>query len=124
MIANFPTTLTDSQLPHGEAPGGFVPPDLFPSQDLTDLALRGMIPSMVTPAPRGEPHAEQDLPQLLNDMARGLYRRRSRHLLVTGARGVGKTTLLWELARQAAVGQIPFLKASRFLWVDVQDAST
>jgi ATP-dependent Clp protease ATP-binding subunit ClpA len=56
-------------------------------------------------------------------MARGLSRRRCRHLLVTGQRGVGKTTLVCELARRAAAGEIPCLQDSHFLWVDCQDVA-
>ncbi|HEY3963125.1 MAG TPA: AAA family ATPase, partial [Planctomycetaceae bacterium] len=41
----------------------------------------------------------------------------------TGQRGVGKTTLVWELARRAAAGELPSLQDSRFLWVDCQDVA-
>jgi ATP-dependent Clp protease ATP-binding subunit ClpA len=64
------------------------------------------------------------LPLLLESLARGLSRRRCRHVLVTGSRGVGKTTLVCELARRAAAGEIPCLQDSRFLWVDCQDVSS
>ena len=63
------------------------------------------------------------MPPLLESLARGLSRRRCRHLLVTGQRGVGKTTLVWELARRAAAGEISGLQDSRFLWVDCQDVA-
>ena len=100
-----------------------VPPQLFPSQDLTFLARSGgMVPAVGSLADDDSCTAGA-LPPLLDSMARALHRRRSRHVLVTGQRGVGKTTLVWELARRAAAGEIPFLKDCRFLWVDTQDVS-
>ena len=100
-----------------------VPPQLFPSQDLTFLARCGGIVPAAGSLADDESSATRALPQLLESMTRALHRRRSRHVLVTGQRGVGKTTFVWELARRAAAGEIPFLKDCRFLWVDVQDVS-
>src|SRR5205807_4061799 len=55
-------------------------------------------------------------------MARGLARGHCRHLLVTGQRGIGKTTLVDELGRRAALAKIPSLRDVQFLSVNVTDA--
>lgn len=54
---------------------------------------------------------------LLQQLSRGLFRS-SRHVLLVGERGVGKTTLLHELARQAAHGVLPHLSNKQFLAID------
>jgi ATP-dependent Clp protease ATP-binding subunit ClpA len=54
---------------------------------------------------------------------KALYRRENNNILITGQRGVGKTSLVYELARRAATGQIAFLKHKRFIWVDCRDVS-
>jgi hypothetical protein len=48
-------------------------------------------------------------------------RRSPGHVLLTGLKGVGKTTHVRELARRAAAGEIPFLAGHRFLWIDCQN---
>lgn len=40
------------------------------------------------------------------------------HVLVTGNKGVGKTTLIRLLALKKAQGECPFLASDRFLWID------
>ena len=100
-----------------------LPPALFPSQDLTFLAQCGEIVPAAGSTGGDASSTATGLPELVDSMARALFRRRNRHVLVTGQRGVGKTTLVWEFARRAAAGDIPFLKDSRFLWIDAQDVS-
>ncbi|WP_437225948.1 AAA family ATPase [Planctomicrobium sp. SH661] len=56
-------------------------------------------------------------PLLIETVSRGLFRS-SRHVLIVGDAGVGKTTLLQELARQATLGDHPHLGQRRFLAVD------
>lgn len=56
---------------------------------------------------------------LLQQLSRGLFRS-SRHVMLVGERGVGKTTLLFELARQAAAGRLPHLADKQLLHVDCQ----
>ncbi|MCA9091397.1 MAG: ATP-binding protein, partial [Planctomycetaceae bacterium] len=51
-------------------------------------------------------------------IARRLSRTRARHVLLTGSRGVGKTTLVWRLAHLVGSNRYPFLEASQFLWAD------
>ncbi len=100
-----------------------IPPELFPSQDLTSLAQGGKLLPAVTGAADGPNGSVGSCSNLIDAMARALFRRRCRHILVTGQCGVGKTTVVWELARRAAAGEISFLKDERFLWVDAQDVS-
>src|SRR5262249_54242697 len=50
--------------------------------------------------------------------------RTNNHVVITGQRGVGTTTLVKELARRAAAGEIPFLGRKRFLLVDCRNVST
>src|SRR5438445_13666681 len=73
-------------------------PEIFPSSDITEFARGGsMRPAiMCAGAAQGAPQTGA-LPRLIRTMARGLARGHSRHLLVTGQRGVGKPTLVPEL---------------------------
>jgi ATP-dependent Clp protease ATP-binding subunit ClpA len=88
-----------------------LPPGLLPSEDLTYRA-------------RTEGLAEAlHLDDYFEPITKGLYRRGNNHVLITGMQGVGKTTLVWELARRAVSGAIPFLKRKRFLWVDCRDVT-
>jgi ATP-dependent Clp protease ATP-binding subunit ClpA len=84
---------------------------LLPSEDLTFRARTDTI----GPAIGLDPYFDA--------MLRALYRRANHHVLITGQRGIGKTTLVRELARRAAAGEIPFLSRKRFLWVDAGDVS-
>jgi ATP-dependent Clp protease ATP-binding subunit ClpA len=88
-----------------------LPPGMFPCEDLTFRArTEGLTPGL-------------HLDAYFDPLTRALYRQGKNHVLITGLRGVGKTTLVYELARRAAAGQINFLKRRRFLWVDCQDAT-
>lgn len=93
-----------------------LPSALLPSEDLTYQARAGGLPQAVAPPVR--PDGAGD-PFLL--AVRALHRKRCNHVLVTGARGVGKTAFVRELARRAAAGDPPFLARKRFLWVDAID---
>jgi ATP-dependent Clp protease ATP-binding subunit ClpA len=89
-----------------------LPVSILPSEDLTYRArAEGIMPAL-------------HLDQYIDPIERALYRRSHNHLLITGLRGVGKTTLVWEIARRAAAGQIPFLKRKRFLWINCADVGT
>ncbi|MEU4526071.1 AAA family ATPase [Amycolatopsis sp. NPDC024027] len=88
-----------------------LPADLLPAEDLTWRARAGEL--------RPAPH----LDGYFDALARGLYRRTDNHVLVTGPRGVGTTTLVGELARRATAGDIPFLARKRFLRVDCRVVS-
>lgn len=57
----------------------------------------------------------------LDEIARGLFRQRKGQVIVTGDRGVGKTTLLRRLAAEAGRGRFPFLAGRRFLRFDVSN---
>ncbi|MGI5168554.1 AAA family ATPase [Spirillospora sp. CA-253888] len=88
-----------------------LPPGLPPSQDLTWQA-----------------HAERPPPALHLDhcfdpLNRALHRTTAHHVLITAPAGAGSTTLLRELARRAAAGEIPFLRRKRFLYVDCRDVA-
>jgi ATP-dependent Clp protease ATP-binding subunit ClpA len=89
----------------------------LPVENLTALAHAGRLrPAIVAlPGGNGQP---SPIERALEAMARGLFRRRCRHVLVTGKRGVGKTTLVRELARRAAQGQPGFLRERRFVSID------
>lgn len=54
-------------------------------------------------------------------LARAFYSRRTRHVLLTGSKGVGKTTVVRELANRTQVGELPFLSDARFLWIDCRN---
>lgn len=86
-----------------------LPSGLLPAEDLTHRARTEGLPPGV------------GLDACVDRLLRALHRRHHNHALVTGLKGVGKTTLVRELARRAASGAIPFLHRRRFLWVDCSD---
>ncbi|RMG22395.1 MAG: ATP-dependent Clp protease ATP-binding subunit [Methanobacteriota archaeon] len=88
-----------------------LPKGLLPSEDFTYLARIGQIPEAL--------HIEA----YLEPIEKALHRRTQNHVLLTGMRGVGKTTIAKDIARRAAIGEIPFLKGKRFLWVDCQSVA-
>jgi ATP-dependent Clp protease ATP-binding subunit ClpC len=61
--------------------------------------------------------------QLIGLLIRALCRRRNRHVLVTGQRGVGKTMLVRELPRLAPDCEMRLLAGKRFLTVDCGNIS-
>src|SRR5205823_1879555 len=99
-----------------------LPSSLLPSEDLTYQARhRSQVPAITLQyQKRDKALKSYDPYDVIN---RALHRREKNHVLITGLRGVGKTTLVREVARRAAFGEIPFLKNKRFLWVEGQDVS-
>ncbi|MBW3543903.1 MAG: AAA family ATPase, partial [Planctomycetes bacterium] len=88
---------------------------MLPTANLTLEALSGQL------EPAVEWDRGADTPDVYDRLARVLYRRRKQHVLVTGLQGVGKTTVVREFARRAALGEIPFLKHHEFLWIDCRN---
>lgn len=88
-----------------------LPSHLPPSEDLTWLARTGGI----APA--------RHLDAYFDPLCRAMHRTEHHHVLLTGPPGVGTSTLLRELARRAAEGEIPFLRKKRFLRVDCRDVA-
>ena len=80
------------------------------AEDLTFLALSDRLPPAIERS-----FAEGEV---YEKIARTLYRSKAKHVLLTADRGVGKTTVLRELARRAAQGRYPFLDGKRFLRLD------
>jgi ATP-dependent Clp protease ATP-binding subunit ClpA len=89
-----------------------LPPQLAASDDLTHRA-RTAEAAAEFPFD-GEPRYER----LFDALARALHRRPFPHALLVGERGVGKSTVVAELARRAAAGRVPFLAPLRFVAVD------
>jgi len=98
-------------------------PGLLPSMDLTRASEGGHITAAVELRRAGASGSVQDGPDIYDQISRVLYRRKNNHVLITGLKGVGKTTVVRELARRAAAGDVPFLGGKRFLWVDGQDVT-
>ncbi|MEV6591030.1 AAA family ATPase [Streptomyces acidicola] len=86
-----------------------LPPGLPPAEDLTWLART----EGITPA--------RHLDRYFDPISRALHRTTDKHVLITGPTGVGTTTLLRELARRAATGELAFLRRKRFIRVDCRD---
>jgi ATP-dependent Clp protease ATP-binding subunit ClpC len=94
-----------------EAPQ-LLPPRVAPSTDLTWLAQS-------SEAQTGSPFdGEPAYDAVFASLARALHRRQHAHVLLVGERGVGKSTLVAELARRAAQTPSGFLAAKRFLSID------
>lgn len=88
-----------------------LPTDLLPAEDLTWRArTEGLSPA-------------RHVDGYFDALTRALHRRTNNHVLITGQRGVGTTTLVAELARRAATGEIPFLARKRFVRVDCRAVS-
>jgi ATP-dependent Clp protease ATP-binding subunit ClpA len=98
---------------HGTDAGPFpLPPELCPSEDLTHRVRAGGFDG---PSPfDGEPRIER----LFDAVARALHRSQAGHVLLVGERGVGKHTIITELARRAAAGRPAFLARKRFVRAD------
>ena len=86
---------------------------ILPMEDLTAAVRSGVLPPLVEFSP----------PALLEETVRALYRTTRRHVLITGAKGVGKTSFLRALAAKAATGEVPYLHPKRFVWIDCQYVS-
>ena len=89
-----------------------LPQELAPSEDLTFRAKRAAVDATF---PFDD---EPQYDRLFDELCRVLHRQHANHVLLVGERGVGKSTVLAELARRAAVGAIPFLAERRLLSVD------
>jgi ATP-dependent Clp protease ATP-binding subunit ClpA len=89
-----------------------LPPAIAPSEDLTHRAQTAEMP------PDSPFDGEPGYDQLFEAITRALHRRQAPHVLLCGERGVGKATVIAELARRAIVGKIPSLQGRRFLQVD------
>ena len=100
--------------PSDSSPDGpqLLPLRVAPSTDLTWLARSADTP------PRSPFDGEPAYDVVFAGLARALHRRQHPHVLLVGDRGVGKATLLAELARQAAHTKAGFLATKRFLSVD------
>ncbi|WP_200308006.1 AAA family ATPase [Streptomyces adelaidensis] len=86
-----------------------LPPESPPAEDLTWLArTQGIAPA-------------RHLERYFDALGRALHRTTDNHVLITGPAGVGTTTLVRELARRAAAGELPFLRRKRLLRVDCRD---
>lgn len=57
----------------------------------------------------------------LSEMARALCRQRKGQVILTGDRGVGKTTLVRRLAADVSRGEFPRLAGRRFVRIDVSN---
>jgi ATP-dependent Clp protease ATP-binding subunit ClpA len=103
------------QLQAEESRGGAVEPRLEPPA--------GLLPSedLTWRAKSGGAREARELDGCMEAIKRALFRRTARHVLLTGLRGVGKTTAVGELARQAANGDIDFLRSKHFLLVNAAD---
>ncbi|MFO1045209.1 MAG: AAA family ATPase [Planctomycetaceae bacterium] len=85
-------------------------PAMLPMEDLTAAAHAGKLPTII----------ESLVSIQREETVRALFRKTRRHVLITGAKGVGKTTFLKNLAKVATSGETPFLVPKRFVWIDCQ----
>lgn len=91
----------------------------LPTANLTASALGGSLPQAVGWGPPQGGHSRL-ASDTFDTLARALYRRTHNHVLITGRKGVGKATVVNELARRAAFGKIAFLANRTFLWLDAE----
>ena len=92
-----------------------LPKSVAKSEDLTYLAQIGRLAAMI------EVKSTSDDPPPLEQIKRGLHKRDNNHILITGPAGVGKTTIVRELARKIAAEEISFLRNKKVLWVDCSE---
>ena len=91
-----------------------LPDGLLPHEDLTSKVRATQALSSPAFGPTGSSE------KVFGSICRILHRRRCRHVVITGDRGVGKSAVVAELARRAGCGEIPFLSTKRFIWVDAR----
>lgn len=89
-----------------------LPKSLAKSEDLTFLAQIERLTPMV------EVETAKNETPPIEQIKRGLHKRDNNHILITGQAGVGKTTIVRQLAWQIAHDKIPFLRRKKILWVD------
>lgn len=92
----------------------------LPIRDLTRLAQTGRLPVAAGAFASSEEYRDStgEPMDLFSYAALSLSRQRKRHLIVRGESGVGKTRFIEELARRAAVGEIPSLANHWMVWFD------
>src|SRR5260370_5575104 len=89
-----------------------LPADIAPSEDLTFRARTAAQPAQL-------PYdGDRAYERVFDAVTRTFHSLQTRHVLLIGERGVGKTTVLAELARRAATGAVPLLAECRFVLVD------
>lgn len=101
-----------------------LPPSLPPSKDLTYRARTNELSVLYhrdAMVPGSDDKSAEEYAEMVKNIAKALYRRRNNHVLITGLRGVGKTSVIHDLAARAAKGEFEFLKRKRFVWVDCRD---
>jgi hypothetical protein len=106
-------TFEVSAAPPDKTGDSAVPSELEPADDLS-RAVANANPEAES-AYAGDP----DYDRMFDALARALCRRQPRHVFLTGERGVGRSTVLAELARRAAL-RSP-LAGRRFFLVDCRD---
>lgn len=95
-----------------------LPQNILPSEDLTYLSRIGNIKSRQFEETKKDENGTKEKKGYFDSIQKGLFRRKNNHILITGLKGIGKTSLVFELALRSARGDIPFLKKKRFLWID------
>ena len=90
----------------------------LPMEDLSAAATRRDLEQYVDiHNPAGE-SIVRSMEDVFERIARILFRRENNHVLITGNKGVGKTTVVRELARRAAIGEMSVLNSKRIVRLD------
>ena len=103
--------------------------DLLPSEDLTAWAAQTKAESegpdpVARTAKLTTGIVESETPcseSILHSVAKALHRREFAHVLITGRKGVGKTSVVRDLAQRMASSDYPALSGKRLLWLDVSN---
>lgn len=94
----------------------------LPIRDLTTEAKEGTLPDYFCDShSHASSHRSSGIDgasSVVSVAAQILFRQDRRHLLITGMKGVGKTSAVVEIARQAATGRFHYLRDHRFIWLD------